>query len=131
MTPFNWLISILFLLLITLCYGGVDFTWDNAMQAQKVYDIPIFHSKGEAFIWSNKVKWIEPLRVQLKNRVYYLRGLYRLENNYEMAEYYNHQSELCEYALRIVENYRRHGVEGDPAQIGSLLFIGEIPLRVK
>ena len=108
--------------------AGVDF---SMMGREKVYTIPEFKSKEDALDWANRSKWIEPQRRQLEGYVARIGRLYDMEEDKRQRIFFYHQWERASLALKIISNYKRLGIKGDDAMVGSSVYIGMTPLKRK
>ena len=105
---------------VTSCYAGVDFS----MSGKPV--IPDFSTTQEAVDWANKVKWVEPIRRQLKHKIEDIRlqvanlDLSNKEGTDEAAVLME-KREYYKQALNVIELYKSKGV------VGTSIYIGVTP----
>lgn len=123
---------ILILILIsTDCFAGVDFS----MMGQSQYELPVFVIKEQAEEWAYHTKWVEPIRRRLKHRMEEIRlevsnlDMGRIENT-RYASTVMYQRELYGIALEVMERYKRAGIKGDSAQVGSSFYAGSSPCHL-
>lgn len=129
------MILLILLLICSNCYAGMDFTSLRGKDQAMIYKIPHFHSLQEGIDFGNKAKWNEDLMIQLKLRLNEFSEIlkeidsYRnpKEDSLEWDIYYK-QWRGMNQALQVMEEYKKKGEKGDPAQVGSTFYAGSIPL---
>ena len=120
------------LLLMTTCYakpGGVDFS----MHSQYIEDVPDFKSYQDAVAYAKRVKWNERILLRLKEKskelwddAYDIDTGWMLMNQKQKGNVHREQWQRVLVALKIIEEYKRKGIRGDPA-MGSSFYAGEEP----
>lgn len=124
----RYLFIILLLISPLTSYAGVDFSMSGGE-----FEVPKFSSRSEAIKYANKVKWIEPVLYKFKEHFYHLQNWhmnYRADPGHYpvIAEYVEEQLTYLHLAIGIMENFKKHNVQGDAAQVGSTVYAGSVPI---
>ena len=122
------MILILLLLFQSTCFAGVDFAMFGTEDKQ-----PTFQTDQDAIRFGNEVKWndeiMRDMSGYLGELMYMIKEEEHAHTRYGIltAKGLRTQYKRCLLALKIMENFKQHGVHGDNAQVGSTVLIGEEP----
>lgn len=129
------IIIILFLLLTSNVHAGIrGFRSDEAMINWDKYELPFHETAIAARTWAHEIKYIPEIYRKLKHRMNNLReSTSKLDlskqENIKQAQFLMGEWEFYNIALGIIEEYKKNGILGDPAQVGSTFYAGSIVVK--